>query len=456
MEYQVLIESVTAIFNGADARNWQTVQDAFAGKVTLDYSSMSGNPAASTTPEAIVTAWKALFPGFTATHHQLGNFTVKQKGNEAFVSCYGTATHFLPNEGRQNFWIVIGTYDFHLVKNGTHWKVDSMVFHFKIQDGNTNLPVLAMEKVKQAATNPSKNNMSTVTKKKITFLSEGLTLTGDLYLPAGFDEKKKYPATIVQGSWITVKEQMADLYAERLAAKGLVALAFDFRYYGESEGEPRNYESPEAKVVDMKQAFTYLLSLPFVDSNKLFGTGICASAQYLARAASEDSRVKKIALIAPWMHNATLVREIYGGEEGVQARIEAGRKAKQQYATTGESLSTIACSDTDPTAAMYGPFTYYLDAGRGAIPEWPNRFALMSWPEWLEFDGIRTGAQLTTPTLLIHSEEGAIPHGAKQFYAQLKSPEKEFLWTKGNQFDFYDQEPNVGFSVEKVVNWFGK
>ncbi|WP_315822070.1 hypothetical protein [Paraflavitalea speifideaquila] len=56
----------------------------------------------------------------------------------------------------------------------------------------------------------------------------------------------------------------------------------------------------------------------------------------------------------------------------------------------------------------------------------------------------------------MHSEEGAIPHGAKQFYEQLKSNQKDFVWTSGNQFDFYDKETTVNFSIDKVADWFRK
>ena len=217
-----------------------------------------------------------------------------------------------------------------------------------------------------------------ISKQKIQFPSEGLTLTGDLFLPEGFDESKKYDGVLITGSWITVKEQMAGLYAQKLAQQGFVALAFDFRFYGESEGEPRNYESPENKIKDWKNAITYLSSLPYINRNNIFGIGICASAQYLSRVALEDKRLRRVALVAPWFHNASIVREVYGGEEGVQSRIEAGKKAKREFAASGKSASVIASSDTDTNAAMYGPFTYYLDNNRGRIAAWDNQFALMS------------------------------------------------------------------------------
>lgn len=459
MDHTAITETVTNIFIGADERDWDLIATAFDNKVLLDYSSLTGNPAAILPAADIIASWKAIFPGFKNTHHQVGNFKVIQKDKEATVFCYGTATHYLPNDSKNDLWTVVGTYDFHLVYKNGQWKTDRMQFNFKYQDGNTGLPQLAIEKAKQLSATPintSSMTSASFTQKKVSFTSEGLTLSADLYLPAGFDEHKQYPVVMVTGSWTTVKEQMPGLYARKLAAKGLVALAFDFRFNGASEGQPRHFESPENKIIDFKNVVSYISALPFANKDQLYGLGICASAGYLARAAAEDSRIKRIGLVAPWLHNAAIVREVYGGEEGVQSRIEAGRKAKVKYAANGEMEYVVAVSETDNRAAMYGPFTYYLDKTRGAIPAWPNQLAVASWPEWLEFDGIRIASSLTTPTLLVHSEEGAIPHGAKQFYQQLKSPKKDFIWTSGNQFDFYDNETTVNFSVDKVVDWFKK
>jgi hypothetical protein len=148
-DYQEIIETVTAVFISCDERNWQKLKEAFAGKVLLDYASLSGNPAASLSSEAIINAWKAIFPGFQHTHHQLGNFIVDQAGDSADVSCYGTATHYLPNDSGNNLWTVVGTYEFHCTKINGSWKADRMKFNFKYQEGNTDIPRMAAEKAKQ-------------------------------------------------------------------------------------------------------------------------------------------------------------------------------------------------------------------------------------------------------------------------------------------------------------------
>ena len=138
---------ITQLFVATDQQNWETVEACFADKVNLDYSSMSGNPVAIVTPKEITTAWKSILPGFTHTHHQLGNFIKTINEHTVHIFCYGTATHYLENE-KGNVWTVVGSYDFDLEKMDEDWKIASMTFNFKYQDGNVALAAKAMEIVK--------------------------------------------------------------------------------------------------------------------------------------------------------------------------------------------------------------------------------------------------------------------------------------------------------------------
>lgn len=286
-------------------------------------------------------------------------------------------------------------------------------------------------------------------KNPVTFDSDGVSLTGNLFLPPNFDPTRTYPGVVVAGTWTSVKEQMSDRYAERLAQRGFVTLDYDFTHYGESGGTPRNFESPALKIQDNRNAVTFLLSLPFVDAARIGALGICASAGYMSATTTGDTRIKSLALVAPWLHNETLTFAVYGGEAGVQERLRKADEAQQRFDATGQVDYVPACSITDPEAAMYGPFDFYLNPQRGALPQWANQFAVMAWRGWLTFDGVQIGAQIRVPTFIIHSEGAAIPDGAKAFFAAVTAP-KDILWTEGAQFDFYDQEPQVSKSVDAV------
>lgn len=302
-----------------------------------------------------------------------------------------------------------------------------------------------------------------VTMKKISFNSEGAKLVGNLYYPKNYDPSKSYPGLVVSGSWTTVKEQMAGLYAERLADEGFITLAFDFRNFGESEGEPRFYESPALKKVDVKNAVTFMESLPEVNNAKIGAFGVCAGAMYTLMAASEDSRIKAVVTTASWLHDAEAVKLFYGGAEGVNAKIADARAAKKAYAESGTVQYIPSISTEDASAAMYGPYDYYLNPERGAVKEWSSdKFAVMSWEDWLTTDPMPTAANLNVPTLMIHSDGAVLPQYTKNYFEQIASTDKKLHWMETelespfHQFSYYDQEDEVKESVNEASMWFAQ
>ena len=140
-------EQVNKFYIAVDESDWQTVKSIFADSLELDYSSMSGQPAAYLKAEDIVESWKALLPGFAYTHHQIGNMVTLENGDQASVFCYGTASHYLENEGG-NLWLVVGSYDLDLQQIGGNWRITKLKFNFKFQDGNLSLPQAAMGALK--------------------------------------------------------------------------------------------------------------------------------------------------------------------------------------------------------------------------------------------------------------------------------------------------------------------
>ena len=297
--------------------------------------------------------------------------------------------------------------------------------------------------------------------KKVNFKSEGLNLVGNLYYPLNYESGKKYPAIVISGSWTTVKEQMAGLYAEKLAKEGFITLAFDFRNFGESEGEPRFFESPTLKKEDVKSAVTYLASLDEVNSDKIGAFGVCAGAMYTLMASAEDDRIKSVSTVASWLHDADAVKLFYGGEEGVQAKIKAAQAAKNVYAATGEVKYIPSISVTDETAAMYGPYDYYLNPERGAVKEWSNdKFAVASWEDWLTVDPMPFAKQLNKPVLMVHSDGAVLPSYTKKFFKDIATNDKKLYWMETelespyHQFNYYDQDVEVNESVAKVSDWF--
>ncbi|GAA3845215.1 alpha/beta hydrolase [Saccharothrix violaceirubra] len=285
---------------------------------------------------------------------------------------------------------------------------------------------------------------------KTTFDSAGVELIGNLYRPEGVESA---PGVVVAGTWTSVKELMADRYAQQLAERGFTALSFDFTGYGESGGEPRDVESPALKVRDIHNAVTFLASHSWVDSERVGALGICAAAMYMSANAVDDRRVRSLALVAPWLHDRAIVEASYGGADGVAAKIAAAHRARAHYDETGEVEYVPVVSGTDVSAAMPFEIDFYLNPERGGIPAWPNRYAVQAWEEWLTYDAVALAPDIAQPTLIVHSEDAAIPEGTQRFYAGLPG-RKDILWTQGTQFDFYDQAPQVNLAADTVAAHF--
>jgi fermentation-respiration switch protein FrsA (DUF1100 family) len=289
--------------------------------------------------------------------------------------------------------------------------------------------------------------------QRVRFQSEGETLSGHLFLPESSKKNTKLPLVLIVGAWLTVKEQMPDLYARQLAEKGFATFTFDFRGFGESGGQPRQYESPSRKIKDIENALTYIESLPMIDKNRISGLGICFGAGYIISAASEDARLKSIATVVGWLHNREFTPLAFGGKEGVGRKVEASRNARGHYEQTGKLLTVPAASATDSSAAMFN-VDYYLSAERGAIKEWKNEYALLSWEEYLNFDPIDKASKITIPTLLIHSKKAGLPQATEQFYNTLSSTQKQLLWMEGEHTDFYDQQSQVSAALDAISGYF--
>jgi hypothetical protein len=289
---------------------------------------------------------------------------------------------------------------------------------------------------------------------QVSFSSEGVTLKGHLFLPQAFDRTHPLPAVIVIGPWTQVKEQTADAYARQLAQRGFAALSFDARYWGESGGEPRQYEST-GKIADIRNAVTYLQRLPEVDGDRVGGLGICFGAGYMARAMAEDDRLQAYATVAAWLHDIPSLEAMFGAEE-VARRLRVGAEARERYEQTGEVLYVPAYASGDnPEAGMNFAGGYYASPDRGAIAAWKNRLAMLSWPEWVNLDGVTAAAQVQAPTLFVHSDDSALPDNVHRAYAAKQGP-KSLFWTEGSHFDFYDQEPQVTRAADAVASHFAE
>lgn len=256
----------------------------------------------------------------------------------------------------------------------------------------------------------------------------------------------RQPAVIVTGSWLTVKEQMAELYALALAERGYTTFTFDFAGFGESAGEPRQAEIPDRKIADLVAAADFVSTLSCVDPETLAHLAVCASAQYGVAAIARGSRVSRFLSVAGWFHDTASVAGFYGGEAGVAERMKVAAEALRIYRQRGAVDMVPAYRAGDPTAAMFFELDYYGNPARGAIPAWTNQMAALSWTYWFLFDGLRAADHVSVPALFVHSDGCVFPDNVRGVYERLRGP-KKLVWSEGTQTDYYDRPAQVETAI---------
>jgi uncharacterized protein len=285
-----------------------------------------------------------------------------------------------------------------------------------------------------------------VTSVPVVLASAGVPLAGRIHRRG--DATDRQPGVVVSGSWLTVKEQMPDHYAHRLAERGFTALTFDFAGWGASGGDLRHAELPGRKIADIAAATAFLRSSSLVWPGGVGYVGICATAQY-ALAAAASGAIASFAAVAGWFHDTASVAPFYGGEAGVAERLARSDAATEDYLRTGEVAAVAAYGPDDPEAAMTLPMDYYANPARGAVPAWPNRMATLSWRPWLTFDGLAAAAGVDVPALLVHADGCVFPDNVRRLRHELRGP-VELAWGDGEQTDYYDRPSQVAFALDAV------
>lgn len=141
LDREKVIDTITGLFIGTDNRDWAVVRECLADRVLLDMSTLGAGPPRALSAEQVIAGWEAGLKPIQAVHHQAGNFLVNLVGDGADAFCYGIASHYLPNSSGMNTRTFVGSYEFHLQRDGTggRWRIDQMRFNLKYIDGNPDL-----------------------------------------------------------------------------------------------------------------------------------------------------------------------------------------------------------------------------------------------------------------------------------------------------------------------------
>ncbi len=300
-----------------------------------------------------------------------------------------------------------------------------------------------------------------VTVEKVSYKNRfGITVSADLYLPKNIDKSKKYPALVVGTPYGGVKEQGAGLYAQTMAERGFVAIAFDESFNGESGGQPRHISSPDIFTEDFSAGVDYLGTRPYVDRKNIGAIGICGSGGFALTAAQVDHRIKAVATASMydmsrvkrngWMDSMTdEQRNKYLDQLGEQRWTDIDSGSPQ---LTPQFPAKIPSEGLDPITSEF--FEYYV-APRGHHPNSIGAFTITSDMSWMNFSLFAHIQSISPrPILFIMGENAHSRYFTEDAFKRAAEPKELYVVKGARHIDLYDRRDLIPF--DKLESFFAK
>lgn len=299
-----------------------------------------------------------------------------------------------------------------------------------------------------------------VNHSKVTFRNRyGITLAADLYIPR--NASGKLPAIAVSGPFGAVKEQASGLYAQTLAERGFLTVAFDPSYTGESGGEPRYVASPDINTEDFSAAVDYLSTRNDVDPERIGILGICGFGGFAINAAAIDTRIK--ATVASTMYDISrCTANGYFDSMDADARYELRRQLNAQRtedAKTGTCALAGGVVDPLPDDAprFVKDYYAYYKTPRGYHPRSLNSndgWNKTSSLSFINMPILSYSDEIRSAVLLIHGEKAHSRYFSEDAYRQANEPKELYIVPDANHVDLYDRMDKIPF--DKLTDFFTK
>jgi uncharacterized protein len=293
-------------------------------------------------------------------------------------------------------------------------------------------------------------------RRNINFLSNGLKCYGYLYIPDHLKPDQKASAIVMAHGLTGVKEHCLPQVAEHFVSAGFIALVFDYRHFGDSEGEPRSQHFPMEMAEDYRNAITWLSEQPQVDDQNIGIWGTSYSGGLVLWVGTFDRRVKAVVAQVPSAINPESRRAM--NPQGWDAITPILIRDRQERYKTGKiEYMKVVSPEADP-CLMPGKAAYEgFMRLKEVAPNWLNQVTLESVEKMREFDPISL-IHLMSPTalLLIPAEnDGYIPiEAVKSAFERARDP-KSMIILPISHFDIYE-EPWLSKASEEAVRWYQK
>ena len=284
-----------------------------------------------------------------------------------------------------------------------------------------------------------------VAHRKVTFLNRlGISLVADLYVPRTMDRARRHPAIIVGHPYGGVKEQTSGLYAQTMAERGFVTLAFDASYNGESGGQPHFIASHEAFVEDFSAAVDYLGANALVDRDRIGVIGVCGSGGFSLAAAQVDPRMRAVATVSMYdIGQAT--------RQGLAATLDTAALeqrlqaiATQRWAEVDGAERTMAIGTpevlTERSTAIDREFFAYYRTPRGQHPRSTTAMTLTSSAAMSHFSAFEHLDWISPrPVLFITGDQAHSRLFSEQAYQRASQPKELHVVPGVGHVDLYDR-----------------
>lgn len=289
--------------------------------------------------------------------------------------------------------------------------------------------------------------------RKVTFVNRyGITLAADMYTPKG--HTGKLPAIAVSGPFGAVKEQSSGLYAQELAERGFLTIAFDPSFTGESGGQPRRVASPDINVEDFSAAVDFLSVQPDVDADRIGILGVCGWGGIAIQAAINDPRIK--ATVASTMYDMTRVAANgYFDADNTKEKRNAGRAAMAAQRTEDYRSGSYTRADgvvdplPDDAPQFVKDYHAYYKTSRGFHPRSGNStdgWNITSNMPFVNFKFFEYADELENAVLIVHGDKAHSYYFGKDTFEKLQGANKQMLTVKGaSHCDLYDRTDIIPF-----------
>jgi uncharacterized protein len=294
-------------------------------------------------------------------------------------------------------------------------------------------------------------------RRNVSFTSQGVQCSGWLYIPDDLVAGEKAPALVMANAITATKEMVLPAYAEKFAAAGYVSLAFDFRFLGESEGEPRGQIFATEQIEDIRNAISWLSLQPEVDPNRIGVWGASFGGAHVLYLAAFDKRIKAAVAAIPSMRTIDTMVHFIGrqGLAQIQGFLAWDRTTRYQ---SGAVTYMKTVSDGSENAMLPNPEAneFYNRQAKTIAPNWNSQVTVESLEKLLEYDPTYAIEFISpTPLLMIVGEKDMSQPAnlSLEAYARAGEPKKLVMMPSGHT-EMLEKAELVEQGANAAIDWF--